>query len=46
MERKVWNNFEILDMLINDMFIPTFFLNDEVVNKHGFHWTKEDMRKV
>lgn len=37
--------FEVWDILINGLFIPTFTLNDKVVNKSDFHWTKEDKKK-
>lgn len=33
------------NILVNDMFIPTFSFNDEVVNKLDFHWTEKDKRK-
>lgn len=38
--------FEIWDALINDLFIPIFFFNVDVVNKPPFHWSEEDKRKV
>lgn len=37
--------FEVWNILINGLFIPTFSLNDKVVNKSDFHWTKEDKKK-
>lgn len=34
--------FEMWDILINGQFIPTFSFNDDIVNKSGFRWTKEE----
>lgn len=38
------NDFEMWDLLFNDLFIPTFSFNDKIVNKIVFHWMKDDKR--
>lgn len=39
-------DFEMWDILINVIFIPTLSLNDEVLIKHDFNWNKEDKINV
>lgn len=40
------NDFEIWDILNNNMFITTLSINYEVINKPEFDWTEEDLKKV
>lgn len=40
------NNFEVWNFVINDLFIPTYCINNKVVKKLDNLWIKEDKRKV
>lgn len=37
-------NFELWETIINGQFIPAHHVNDKVIDKTDFLWTKEDKR--